>query len=599
MSSRSGKPPRPPPVVPDDPTLVRPPQGSDPAQGFDESHETVMLPRTDQPARAPYPSHPPPSHVATGPQPFVVPHASTPPMQHAPQPTARSQPPEQVEEPPTSSGRRGPTSFSRLFLGNIEKYRGKTGEIGSASQEAAADLARRDSPDERRAAQSTLGLRSPLALVEAVVLTLILPGIGWLIDHQDPFFLHHGFPWILAAPLLLGLRHGFAPALTSAVLLDGLMAAAWRSHRLGMDALPGETMIGLTALAMITGQFSDVWKREIVRLDGGFEVLRKQLGELMRAHFLLELSHDRIEERVGRGTPNLRDALVAVQRTVAGRPIASIADIADAIADVFATYTMVEVGSVHRIEDGRVVVEPVAKIGRPAPLDPNDAQVKEALATKRLTYIRGGASVESGMTRTKLLAVVPFVDSKSRFRGMLAIESIPLLAFERRNLEALALLGGRFADALAYGGKAEDIQRGQRKEFRIRLRRALRDLVENDVASTIYVLLVRRGSTASDSIETMLGGSLRALDFPYIQRAVDGNYVIYILLPLTDEAGARAFSARLERIVRREGNVPLARSGAFGFHHVLRPEDTVDGVLGLLENAATLDEGSVEHTIVV
>jgi polysaccharide biosynthesis protein PelD len=579
MSRGSGKPPRPPLAVPDDPTLVRPPT--------DEG--TVMLPRTDA-------SYPPLPHVTTGPQlPQVLPHTSTGPQPFSiPTPPPQRTAPNEDEPPP--SGRRGPTSFSRLFLGSMEKYRGKTGAIGSASQEAAAGLAEGVEDGRTRA---TLALRSPLALVEAVVLTLVLPLLGYAIDRSDPFFLHHGFPWIIAAPLLLGLRHGFAPALTSAVLLDGMMAAAWRSQRFSMEALPGETMIGLTALAMITGQFSDVWKRELVRLDGGFEVLRKQLAELMRAHFLLELSHDRIEERIGKGTPNLRDALVAVQRSVAGRPIASIADLSDAIVDVFATYTMVEVASVHAIVDGRVVVEPVARIGRPAPLDPNDAQVREALATKKLTHIRGGASFESGVTRTKLLAVVPFVDSKSRLRGLLAIESIPLLAFERRNLEALALLGGRFGDALAYGNRTEDIQRGQRKELRIRLRRALRDLVQNDVPSTIYVLLVRRGSTASDSIETMLGGSLRALDFPYIHRAADGNYVIYILLPLTDEAGARAFSARLDRIVRREGNMPLARSGAFGFHHVLRPEDTVDGVLGLLEKAATLDEGKVEHTIVV
>jgi len=382
-------------------------------------------------------------------------------------------------------------------------------------------------------------------------------------------------------------------------VLDGLIAAAWRTQLVPMERLPGETMVGIAALAMITGQFSDVWKRELVRLDGGFEVLRRQLGEVMRAHFLLELSHDRLEERMGKGTPNLRDALVAVHRAIAMRPGTTLADLSDAIVDIFSTYTMIEVGAVYRMDNDRLVPEPVAKIGRPAPLDLGDEQVREALRTKKLTYIRGGASAEAGAGRTKLLAVVPFVDTHQRLHGMLMVESIPLLAFERRNLEALAILGGRFADAIASGGKDTGVQRGQKKELTVRLRRALRDLVENDVASTLFVLLVRKGGAASDSIETVLGGTLRALDFPYVERDAVGNYVVYILLPFTDEAGARAFGARIERIVRREGSMTLARAGGFNFHHVLRPDDTVEGVMTKLEAKARLDEASVEHTIVV
>jgi hypothetical protein len=538
-----------------------------------------------------------PPRPPSGGMPLNPPYANSP---SAPPARAASRAREASDDaPPSGRTGAGPGSFSRIFLGSVEKYRGKTGHVGSASQEAASALGQAAGSEEKVASGPTLKLRSPLALIEALVLTLILPAIGWLTDHNDPFFLNHHFSWIVAAPLLLGLRHGFAPALASAVVLDGLIAAAWRTHFVPMDRLPGETMIGLAALAMITGQFSDVWKRELVRLDGGFEVLRKQLGEVMRAHFLLELSHDRLEERMGKGTPNLRDALVAVHRAVAVRQGGTLADLSDALTEIFATYTMIEVGAVYRMDGDRVVPEPVAKIGRPAPFDPNDEQVKEALETKKLTFIRGGASIEAASSRTKLLAAVPFVDARRKLHGLLTVESIPLLAFEPRNLEALAILGGRFADAVASGGQDVGLQRGQRKELEIRLKRALRDLVESDVASTLFVLLVRKGGAASDSIETVLGGTLRALDFPYIERDAVGNYVVYILLPLTDEAGARSFGARIERIVRREGSMPLARAGAFNFHHVLRPDDTVEGVMTRLGAKAKLDEASVEHTIVV
>ena len=576
-----------------------------------------------QPNPAPRPPHsqPPAPQYARplylSPQPFPQPHPSAAPHPHAPAAAPSSRPLPSSERPPargaTPSGAPakdstmggGPGSFSRIFLSSLEKYQAKTGEVGTVSEEAAAVLAQKATPDTRKAKRApTLRLRSPLAILEALVFTLLALGVGWLIDHSDPFFLTHRFNWLVFAPLLLGLRHGFAPALGSAIVLDGLIAVSWRMHWFPIDRLPAGTMLGITALAMVTGQFSDVWKRELVRLDGGFEVLRRQLGEVMRAHFLLELSHDRLEERVGRGTPNLRDALAAVERSLALRPNPTIVDLGDTIVETFAAYTMVEVAALHRVQGGRLVEEPIARIGRPKPLARSDEQLQKALATKRLTYIGGGGGGGAGPgsdarspSRTQLLAVVPFVDSLGDLHAVLAVESIPLLAFERRNLDALAILGGHFADAIS--SKRQSVQGGQRKELEIRLRRAIHNLRDNDVPSTVFVVMIRKGSAVSDSVEAVLGGTLRALDFPYVQRDGAGNYVVYILLPLTDDAGARALGARIERIVRRESNVPLSRSGGFHFHHVLRPDDTVEKVMKDLETRATLDEAAVEHTIVV
>jgi polysaccharide biosynthesis protein PelD len=505
------------------------------------------------------------------------------------------------DEAPVSG--KGPGSFSRIFLGSLEKYRAKSGEVGTATEEAAAALAVKAAPTETggkpapRKSAMTLGLRSPLALVEAVVLTMLIPLVGLVVHKDDPFFLNQRFSWIVFAPLLLGLRHGFAPALTSAVILDAVIATAWRTQIVPMPHLPGDTMVGITALAMLTGQFSDVWKRELVRLDGGFDVLRKQLSELMRSHFLLELSHDRLQERTGKGAPTLRDTMLAVHRVSEAKPKGSLIDLADSIAEIFQTYTMVEVAGLHAVNDNGVLAhDPMAVIGRPAKLDPNDEQVRTTLVEKRLTYIETGAGRASS-SRTHLIAVVPFVDAWGKLHGIMAIESMPLLAFERRNLEALAILGSHFADVIATGGK--DVQRGQRKEFEIRVRRSIRDAADNDVQSTIFALIIRKGGAVSDSIETLLGGTLRALDFPFVQRDRAGNYCVYILLPVTDEAGARALGARVERIVRRELNMNLTRAGAFHFFHVLRPEDNVDRVMKALETKALMEDADTEHTYVV
>jgi hypothetical protein len=497
-----------------------------------------------------------------------------------------------------------PGSFSRLFLGSLEKYRGRQPsqlDFGGATQEAAAQIADQSAPVGKRSGGATYRLRSPMAIVETLLLTFLIPGIGWLIHKGDPFFLGHRFSWLLFAPLLLGLRHGFVPACASAIVLDGAVVVAWRTQLVPMAKLPGELLIGMIALAMLTGQFSDVWKREIVRLDGGFDVLKKQLNELGRAHFLLELSHDRLQEQQGKGTPNLRDAMLAVQRVAQVQGHATLQSLGEHIMDVLATYCLLEVATLHALRGDSVVVQPVAVLGRPSSLDVSDAQLRHAIRRKQLTYLPTGSSEKErdAATKTRLLAVVPLVDAWGTLHAIVCVESMPFIAFERRNLEALAILGGRFADILATGGKISSVERGRRQEFEIRLRRALRDLVQHDVPSTVFGLIIRKGSAVSDSIELLLSGALRDLDFPLVLRDSAGNYSVFILLPLTDEAGARALGARIERIVRQELNMPISRSGAFHFFHVLRGDDTVEGIMRQIEQKAHLDEGSVEVTIVV
>jgi hypothetical protein len=301
-----------------------------------------------------------------------------------------------------------------------------------------------------------LAARSPAAIAEAAVLTLAIPAIGFGIDRSDPFFLKYHFPWLVFAPLLIALRHGFTLGFGSSVALDVALVLAWRTGAVSVDRFPAETLVGLITLAMVSGQFSDLWKREIVRLDSGFGVLQKQADRLARSHFLLEMSHDRLDEQVERRTSSLREGMAAVRDLASAHEGLSLTDHGAAMMDVFAAYCGLEVGELFAVERG-VLGRRCAALGRAYTMRPDDPLVARAIRARQLTYLPAATlpdreDRERRRVTSPLLAVIPFVDATGTVRALLCVQAMPFISFEKRNLEAMATLAEHFADLVASSG---------------------------------------------------------------------------------------------------------------------------------------------------
>ena len=118
-------------------------------------------------------------------------------------------------------------------------------------------------------------------------------------------------PWLVLAPLLLGLRHGFTRALCSALCLDGLLLLEARGAG---RPLPGVLCLGILLTAMLAGEFCDLWQRRLQQLDELNRYRREHLAHFTRAYHLLALSHERLERRALCNTRSLREALSELRR---------------------------------------------------------------------------------------------------------------------------------------------------------------------------------------------------------------------------------------------------------------------------------------------
>lgn len=283
-------------------------------------------------------------------------------------------------------------------------------------------------------------------IAESIVLTAAIPAIGYVVDRNDPFFLRHRFPWLAFAPLLVALRHGFRIGFGSAGILVVALILAWRTRIVPMAGFPGEPVVGLVALAMISGQFADLWRREVVRRDGELAMVRGEADRLARAHFLLEASHDRLDEQLQRKNSSLREAMGVMSELPA---FDSLHAQGGAVLDIFTMYCGVEIGELFDVERG-VVGARCACAGRPEPMRADDPLLAHAVRSGRLTYVPAAAfpGRERRVVDSALLAAVPFVDSSGGVRGVLCIQAMPFLSFEKRNLDAMVTIGATIADRL-------------------------------------------------------------------------------------------------------------------------------------------------------
>jgi polysaccharide biosynthesis protein PelD len=284
------------------------------------------------------------------------------------------------------------------------------------------------------------------AWVETAIITLIAPITGWMWNAQDPFFLQARIPWIVIAPLIIGLHHGSARALTSGLCL---LAGAYGYARLGHAPpapFPMDYAVGMGLLGLLAGEYRDAWQRVLHRLRHDAAERGTHLDRLTRAYHLLKRSHDLLEQRLASGGPSLHAILdrVQVQLEIAGERGLSAA--ADAVLRLFGDYGQVQVASLHTLRDGRIEHAPVAELGKAPPLDPEHPMVRDAIRAGTLTSVREECLSTGGFAP---LACVPLIDVNGRVWGLVIVHEMPFMSMHDEHLALMAVFGGRVGDWMA------------------------------------------------------------------------------------------------------------------------------------------------------
>ncbi len=375
--------------------------------------------------------------------------------------------------------------------------------------------------------------------LETFVLTAIVMVASFATQQHDPFRLGGGFPWPVLGPLLAGLRYGFAYGFVSALLILAILGVAIDQQWQVASEFPLPWAIGVVVVAMVVGEFRDMWGRRLHRLEGAYQYRAERLEEFTRNYQLLRLSHDRLEQTVANSGLSLREGIMHLQSAldtidgINGLTESSLQKLIEFVAE-YGSLTQASIVGIaaDHIDTTRVL----ARIGEDFKIDDNDVVVRAALESGELAAVNFVA--ENALDQNPLLAAIPVADSTGEIHAMLLIRSMPFFAFHENNLKLIAVLVAHGVDHLRFGAAISSTAR-----FMASFERAYQDFKEFKLDATLLRL---SGARADVMVaHEKLRSSIRAIDLICMTHE-KGQSVIWTMLPLTGAAEAQAWMQRTE-----------------------------------------------------
>jgi len=256
------------------------------------------------------------------------------------------------------------------------------------------------------------------------------------------------------------------------------------------------------------------------------------------------------------------------------------------------------VASLVRLDErGGAPGETLSTLGDPSPVPPDDPMVREAIRTREIAAVAGpsasadAAAAARASDASRLLAAVPVVDSGGALHGILCVEGMPFFAFTRRNLEALSILLGHFADRVASGRNLAEPHRERERAFLQRMDRALEDCRQQGGRAVLGVLAVVENSPLSGITDLLLSGILAPNHVVHRTRGRGRDTLIWLLLPDASEEDVRALVERIDDLSRQELERSLAEAGGTAAFRFLTATDGRVAVMRELERDLEVRRG--------
>jgi len=390
-------------------------------------------------------------------------------------------------------------------------------------------------------------------LAEALLLPLLAIGLGLSWAPQDPLQVQAMFPWPWLVPVVLALRYGpTAGLLGASVLLVGwlvLNAGHW-------DVFPQLYFLGGLILVMLVGEFSSLWQARTRRAEALQLYLDQRLEHLVRQHYLLRLSHDRLEQELIGRPMSMRDALSGLRE--AGR---GAGQDPQAVLRLLAQYCQLECAAIHSVTNGQIDAQPPVTIGAYGPVQATDPLLVQALSTGKLCHI---SQIQNGRQETRYLVAAPLLDLAGEIYGLVVVQDMPFFALQEENLQTLQLLLGYYTDSLSMDALARPLV-AQFPDcpplFAFELLR-LAHMHRSARVPSIVVALECRQEAIERQLPAQIERLKRELDETWLITAPQ-RQVLAVLMPLGDDTTAEDYIRRLEAWMQQRSQQSLAQAGVF------------------------------------
>ncbi len=383
--------------------------------------------------------------------------------------------------------------------------------------------------------------------LEVVVITLSALALGMISQHDNPFQIGGGFPWIWLAPVLIALRYGLAPGIVSSLIL----IVSWKIITYlseSNESFPEEFFLGGLVLVMLSGEFSAAWGVRLRRAEESNHYLDERLSRITLRHLLLRLSHDRLEQEILTQPVTLRDALEGLRLLTLEQGESHMLA-SNSLLQLLTQYCQLESAAIFTHTVGKGYLQ-TSSIGTPAALNASDPMLCYALENQSLAHllIEELADVASP---SPYLVIAPILTSDKKLLGVLAIDRMPFLALNEENLQMLSVMLGYYADCLieAEGTRTFlGIFHDAPADFAAEYSRLLRLQNAFNINSYIVVLTFENNDSGRQIVSN-LTNIRRSLDVSW-QVKLEDRLLLVNLMPIANDLAIDGYLLRIETMLK-------------------------------------------------
>jgi hypothetical protein len=420
------------------------------------------------------------------------------------------------------------------------------------------------------------------ATFEAVLFGVAALTVSFWLSPTDPFGVRAEFPWLWLVPAVVAMRYGSVIGLVSVVTYCCCWLGLEGLQLLDM-AFPQAYFLGGLMLALLCGQFADVWNSRQRRLRAANAYLDERLNTLTKSHFLLRLSHERLEQDLLAKPLTLRETLVRL-RALAGRDVAEALPGAVEFLQLLAQSCQLEVAAVFAMKrDGNYDREPAATLGPAHALDLADPLLHYGLEQGDLVHVQMAQPAARDFDQSRYLVCSPMVTSSGQRIGLVAVERIPFFALNYDTLQLFTVLLGYYADGVEAAQEARVVLSrlpACPPDFALDLVRLTRIRHNADIHSALVALVFEDDERSADMF-AQVRRLRRNMDLGWEPR-VPGKLVQISLLPLAGSAAVEGYLDRIESSIQAQFGLDFTTGRIVAHTSELgaaAPQDTLAGLL--------------------
>ena len=387
--------------------------------------------------------------------------------------------------------------------------------------------------------------------------TFILMGayllLGYVIDPQDICMLEYKLSFLTILLAIITLFHGIESGILGIVIVGIAM-------KFGYAEFQYAYFLKEFVLVLIFGEFHYYWTRTIKHHDAESNFTKEKLLELGKAFYMLKISHDQIEKSYIIKPMSLRNSIGTIKE-----------DFYKEDANQFYRKFLLLLQKTLNIETSFLLsvqdnenMTILAQTEEGNSFDIDDLMIQHAYEKQMPIYVSSDAQYD----HSKYIAVIPSL-SHNEVTGLLAIEKMPFMSFNKDTLISTSILVGYMFDEVNKVKLLKSINNflpDFQENFRFETYRLSMLNKKFNADSTILVYKSYNNLTTHLLIEA-INKNMRTLEIMSSAKKESLDVVI-ILFPFSDATSVNGFAQRIDSIMNTEKGSDILKFSTFSIAKV-------------------------------